>query len=189
MMRAPDTKEPLAAADDKPPLIARDASDRGWMERWLNAELDKTLAIANRKIASDAALYIGGPKERIEEYRAWLKSDGPVMLAAKHGDLGPARDKYPELFEAGMLRLPPRSGRGKRFPKDKVLTPDEVDLTNAVWDAAEMRAIWKQRYPRRPTGYNSPEAMAARRYGIDEERVHAWAKNRRCLKRSASKTQ
>jgi hypothetical protein len=192
---------------DKPPLIARGASDRAWMERWLNAELNAMLDIADRNLASEAAAWLTAfqtdadvilpsgdrassfrqlQRQRHAEVRARLKSDAPVIEAAKRGDLGPAREKYPELFEAGMLRLPPQSGRGKRFPKDNGLTPYQTDLTEAVWDAAKMRDIWKREYTSRPKGYDSPEAMAARRYRVNEEHVHTWAKDRRCPKRPAA---
>jgi hypothetical protein len=182
-VRAPAASD-TSGIDDKPPLIARDASDRARMERWLNAELNTTgHPPHSKKWPSDAAVWIVGTDGNIEELRAWLKSDAAVIRAAKHGDLGPAREKYPELAAADMLKLP-RQGRGKRFPKVNVLTRYEVKLTGAVWDAAKMRAILTREYtPRRPKGYDSPEAMAAHRRGVNEEHVRAWAKNRRCPKR------
>ena len=42
----------------KPPATARDASDRAWMERWLNAELNAMLDIADRK--------------RVSQWKAWI---------------------------------------------------------------------------------------------------------------------
>ena len=104
-----------------------------------------------------------------------------MIEAAQRGDLAPARKKYPELAAADMLKLPARPGPGKRFPKDRGLT--KPDLTEAVWDAANIRRIWKRHYPRRRLrGYDSPEAIAARRNGVDEEHVRSWAKNRGCKK-------
>jgi hypothetical protein len=168
------------------------------MERWLNAELNTLLAIADsdaaawrRAFGNDADVILPSgdrvklrqvERQRHAEVPARLKSDAAVIEAAKRGDIGPARKKYPELAEADMLKLPRQSGRGKKFPRDHSLTPHEVDLTEAVWDAAKIRIIWKRHYPRRPRGYDSPEAMVARRYSVDEEHVHAWAKNRRCMK-------
>ena len=116
-----------------------------------------------------------------DQLDAERNSVGAVIEAAQRGDLAPARKKYPELAAADMLKLPARPGPGKRFPKDRGLT--KPDLTEAVWNAANIRRIWKRHYPRRRLrGYDSPEAIAARRNGVDEEHVRSWAKNRRCKK-------
>jgi hypothetical protein len=171
-----------ARSIDKPPLIARDASDRAWMERWLNAELDQILGIQNRELAEEVHR-LGKANEpdlrqRLSDYNNSVRA---VIDAAERGDLGPAREKYPELAAADMLKLPARPGRGKKFPKSYP-APDGP-LTEAVWDAAKIRIIWKREYmPRRPKGYDSPEAMAARRNSVNEEHVRGWAKNRRCMK-------
>jgi hypothetical protein len=166
------------------------------MERWLNAELNAMLDIAERKRVSQWKAWITALKtdadfrqrqqQRHAEVRARLESDAPVIEAAKRGDLGPARAKYPELADADMLKLPRQPGRGKRFAKDNGLTPYQTVLTEAVWDACKMKDIWKREYVRRPKGYDSPEAMAARRNHVSEERVHAWAKDRRCPKLPAA---
>jgi hypothetical protein len=177
-------------AADKPPRVARDGSDLEWMERRLNAELDRILDAGHAKLASEATAWITAmgcdvlfrkeQRQRLNEVRWQVrKSDAAVIEAARHGDLEPARKKYPELAEADMLKLPDQP-RGKTFPKLRGRTPHEVDLTEAVWDAAKIRAIWKREYPRRPRDYDSPEAMAARRWGVDEDDVRSWAKNRRC---------
>jgi hypothetical protein len=178
-----------APADDKPPPLARNERDRQWMERWLNAKLDQILYAFNRpwldaiagfsKAMKDDPDFQRRTSDQLAEFRAQRNSGGAVIEAAQRGDLAPARKKYPELAAADMLKLPARPGRGKRFPKVKDREPD---LTEAVWDAAKIRRIWKRHYPRRPRGYDSPEAMAARRNGVDEERVRGWAKNRRCKK-------
>jgi hypothetical protein len=169
---------------DKPPRVARDASDREWMERWLNAELDRILDAFHAKQARTHEAWLwamandaGFRRRQKRRLRAW--SDAGWREAARGGDLEPTRKKYPELAEMDMLKLPGQP-RGKTFPKPRGHTEHEVILTEAWWDVQRIRAIWKREYPRRPQDYDSPEAMAARRYGVDEDDVRLWAKNRRC---------
>jgi hypothetical protein len=154
------------------------------MERWLNAKLNQILDVQERELAEEVhrlaeAIRRDQPdlRQQVSDYH---NSVGAVIDAAERGDLGPARKKYPELAAADMLKLPAQPGRGKKFPKPGAPAPD--GLTEAVWDAAKIRVIWKRHYPRRPRRYDSPEAMAARRNGVNEEHVRAWAKNRRCPK-------
>jgi hypothetical protein len=168
-----------APLDDKPPLIACNDRDRKRMETWLNAKLDRILDILKRELAEWSHRLAKEIKDD-PDFQQRQISDG-VVEAARRGDLGPARKKYPELAAADMLKLPARPGRGKRFPRPKGVIDDHL-LTEAVWVAAKIRVLWKRHYPRRPRGYDSPEAIAARRYGVDEERVRAWAKDRRCMK-------
>jgi hypothetical protein len=197
----------MSRDDAKPPRIARDEHDREWMETWLNTELNKILDIADKKLA-DAVKQIVADLPRtkrpddvisfrhepalgahprklmwIAKSPAWQRSEDWAIEAAKRGDIGPLRARYPELAQADMLKLPAQPGRGRRFTKDNSLTSFEHDLTEAVWDADQMRTIWKQEYESRPKGYNPPEQMAARRNGVQEEHVRAWQKNRRCPKR------
>jgi hypothetical protein len=143
------------------------------MERWLNAELNeldnRELDWGYENLTSNAA--------SAEDYIAWRKADGPEIAAAEHGNIKPLRKKYPHL--ARFLHLPKQPGRGKRFPKNKNVSADDLKLTMAVWDVSRIRAIWKKHYRRhRPKSYASPEEIAARRWGVDEERVWKWKRSR-----------
>jgi hypothetical protein len=184
----------MSRDDAKPPRIARDEHDRKRMETWLNNKLNEALDIADKQFAEDVKHFNEAAKDaafrqslraRLKKNRAWLRSNHYVIEAAKWGDLKPALAKHPALAQADMLKLPARPGRGKRFRKDYSLGSYERDLTEAVWDAAQMRAILKRDYKSRPKGYDTPEQMAARRHGVQEEHVRAWQKNRRCPKRSS----
>jgi hypothetical protein len=184
-MRPPGSNA-AASTTTKPPPIARDASDREWMERWLNAALDQIFEIQNRELAEEVhrlatAIERDQPdlRQQVSDYN---NSVGAVIDAAARGDLDPARERYPELAAAGMLKLPARPGPGKRFSKPRPVPDDDGPLTEAVWDAAKIRVIWDRHYPHRPRHYDSPEAMAARRHDVDEDRVRSWAKSRRCMK-------
>jgi hypothetical protein len=183
----------MSGDDAKPPPIARDEHDRERIETWLNKKLNEALDIADKQFAEDVKHFNEAAKDaafrqslraRLDENRAWLRSDHYVIEAAKRGDLKPAQAKHPALAQADMLKLPAQPGPGKRFQESLLaLSSYERDLTEAVWDAAEMRAILKQEYKPRPKGYYTPEQMAARRHGVQEEHVRAWQKNRRCPKR------
>jgi hypothetical protein len=175
-----------------PPQTARNNADRAHMERWLNGELDALLAAADRKRAAEVTAALNDPAglrrlvhQQLEERRrAWLLSDDAEMEAAKQrGDLGPFRNKYPSLAAADVLKLPKQAGKGHKRNKGRRPPSDfETDLTEAVWDAAKIRAIWQQEYGRPPRGYGAPEDIAGRRYGVSGEHVRSWAKNRRCPK-------
>jgi hypothetical protein len=178
--------------DAKPPRIARDEHDRKRMETWLNKKLNEALDIADKQFAEDVKHFNKAAKDaafrqslraRLKKNRAWLRSDHYVIEAANRGDLKPAQAKYPALAQADMLKLPAQPGRGKRFRKDCSLSSYERDLTEAAWDAANIRDLWKQHYESRPEDYDTPEQISARRHGVQEEHVRAWQKNRRCPER------
>jgi hypothetical protein len=177
-------------ADGKPPRIARNDGDRAHMERWLNGKLDALLAAADRKLAaeitaalSDPAGFRGHVRQYLEQRRAWLRSDDAAIEAAKRGDLGLLRTKYPKLAAADVLKLPRQPSKGHKRNKGRRPPSDlETDLTEAAWDAAKIRAIWRQEYERLPRGHDAPEDIAGRRHGVCGEHVRSWAKNRRCPK-------
>jgi hypothetical protein len=177
-----------APAEDRPPPIRRSAADQARMERWINKRLDALLDAADRQRATEIEAWRNAPdfdqsvRELVKEARARLHSDATAIEATQRGDLEPARRKWPELAAADMLQLPRRPGKGKHFPKDGGLTDYEHDLTEAVWDAAKIRALWHLEYEHRPRGYDAPEDIAAGRWGVSGEVVRGWANNRRCPK-------
>jgi hypothetical protein len=118
--------------------------------------------------------------ENEKELLARLEADEPQIEEARRGDLTSLKNKYPHLAE--FFRLPKRPGKGKRFPKDKLQEvlkdPAAWELTNAVWDAATIRDIWRRAYPVKPKGYDAPEEYAARRWGRSVRHVERWKRSK-----------
>jgi hypothetical protein len=152
------------------------------MERWLNRKLDELdredLDRQNEEMRA------ANVNTKFDELVTWMKADGPEVREAERGNMEPLHKKYPHL--AKFLFLPKQSGKGKNFPKPEPLfaavSDSQLwDLTQAVWDAARIRIIWKRHYETGPQNYASPEEIAARRWNVDVvERVHKWKKSRLC---------
>jgi hypothetical protein len=90
----------------------------------------------------------------------WVDSGGHELHEAELGNLGPLRQKYPDI--ARYINMPTR-GRGEYRRPVKI---DDVDL--AVRDAFWMRDIWRHFYRKhnRPKGQISAEEIAAQRRGV-----------------------
>jgi hypothetical protein len=129
-----------------------------------------------------------------------------AVAAAEHGDMRPARALVDAAIGYWLRRSPPspsphdgheipslsrflqpprREGKGNRFPKN---TTDKLrniawdgqltSLNLAVKDAARIRKIVKEHRLPRLTGNFSPTAIAARRWGVADDRVLEWQKSK-----------
>jgi hypothetical protein len=159
-----------------PPRVVRNSAiDRKAMRKWLDAKL---YAYENAIIR----ITMGGDSGDFETSSKWF-----AIAMANCGDIGPLRRWDPDL--ADFLHLPKRSGKGKSFPKTPVYhwykawsDPKIQSKTRAVWDAGRIRMIWKETYNPLPVGYESPEEIAAKRWGVAEDAVARWKKSERCPK-------
>jgi hypothetical protein len=169
----------------KPPQRARTERDRKWMEDWLKALLEQ---IYDEKWhAAEERLKRQTPEER-KEMEDWLNQGESTWLAETHGIMESVREKNPRL--AKLLNPPARPGKGKRFPKNKYIEamsdPLLSRLSQAVWDAEQIRAIWKEHYRPKPKGYGSAEEIAARLWGVKAHQVYEWKASRQRPKRSGA---
>jgi hypothetical protein len=120
------------AAGKLPPWTGNDEAMRLWLEEWL------------------CDMY---EEEAVEERTPLARA----LWFAKHGNLGPLRELYPDHAE--FINLPKR-GRGQRFPNESA---EYNPILRAAIDARRIRALWKKFYPGRRRGRNekSAEAFAA----------------------------
>jgi hypothetical protein len=171
----------LVAEIKKPPQRARTNRDRKWMDDWLEAVLWKEMEERIEAIER----YEQTPEE-IKEMEEGFDQGEAIWLAETHGIMEPVRKRFPRL--AKLLNPPPRPGKGKRFPKNKFYaalhSPLYSKLSQAVWDAERIRAIWKEHYRPKPKGYGLAEDIAARMWGLQVHQVAEWKASRELPKRT-----
>jgi hypothetical protein len=164
----------------------------------LDSEVPDPLREFVRLPAAERERIIRVSASRIREQRL------AAVAAAEHGDMRPARTlvdaairywltrspqsphdgrEIPSLSQ--FLRPPPRQGRGNRFRKDATDKSRDIawdarltDWDLAVKDAARIREIVKEHNLPHLTGDFSPEAIAARRWGVTESKVLKWRRSK-----------
>jgi hypothetical protein len=168
----PWPREPLPAKADRERWLLGKLE---WYEQWIFDDFEWGAPVP---VSKDPSLVAA--KDALRDAKDALRD---ALWALKHGTVEPLRKLYPHIAEA--INRPRRPGRGKNFPKDyyteAMANPQLRKLTQAVWDAARIRAIWKHYYKCRPPAY-LPEEIAGRRWGVSEDKVHDWKNNRRCPK-------